>query len=458
MITSLSLKNFKVFRSLNNLRVAPITVLSGKNSSGKSSVLHSLLLLKQSLTDELLEEALVLDGTYLQYTHLREIAYDLPVEAIAAIEYDFLLRSPDNGLNGRIAFEIRNKPLPKNPKRKGPVINRLTWESSKDHGTIRLRKGSYTWPADVKIELPTMPKDVKASGRLRVEFQHFLPHFFLKPVTFEEEGKRNTGYLHLSMSYQDVSLVSLCRLLREELSLLRYLGPSRAVPRRAYVHYSARHYELDDDGANAAHIFWLRRNELVNWKQSRIPLHEAVYNCLKLMGLHQPVKPKRSSRFVYQILVGTGLGKQKDVTLADVGFGYSQVLPIILRGLLSEQNALLLFEQPEIHLHPSAKARLADLLIAFKESGRRMIVETHSTELINCLQLRVLEEKCPPEDINVSFVSLSSDKASQGASVKQLSLAQDGMFDEWPDGFCDESEKLSRKILETSVKKEVSYA
>lgn len=109
-------------------------------------------------------------------------------------------------------------------------------------------------------------------------------------------------------------------------------------------------------------------------------------------------------------------------------------------------------------MHPSAKARLADLFIAFKESGRRMIIETHSTELINCLQLRVVEEKCSPEDINVAFVSLSNDKASPGASVRQLSLAQDGMFDKWPEGFCDESEKLARKILETSVRKEVSHA
>ena len=85
-------------------------------------------------------------------------------------------------------------------------------------------------------------------------------------------------------------------ILTGDLRGIEYLGPSRAIPRRAYVHYSPRRYDLDDDGGNAAHVFWLRRGETVNWRNENVPLEEAVHDCLSLMGLHQRVTPKKSGQ------------------------------------------------------------------------------------------------------------------------------------------------------------------
>ena len=454
MITGMAVKNFKAFSSLPRLLISPITVLSGTNSSGKSSILHSLLLLKQSLSQELPEEALILDGQYLQYTHLKEISFGVPHPESASIEDEFELKEAD-GFSGTLSFEIRHKPLPQAKEKKGPAINSFSWWPGKNgkEMTINLRKGRYRCPKRLMADFPPLPKRYKTSEKpLLLEFRHFLPENFLVPAQLKE--KEPDLYLTLPLvGYVQSPLTRLIEMLKQDLSRIEYLGPSRAIPRRAYVHYSAQRYELDEDGGNAAYVFYLRRNEKVQWRNKQVPLEHAVHDCLSVMGLHQHVTPKRAGHIVYQLLVDTSSEPTRKVTLADVGFGYSQVLPIILRGLLAKKNALLLFEQPEIHLHPSSKAKLAELFLAFIESGNRVIVETHSTELINNLQLKVIEDPAIAEKINMVFIEPPDPEGKEGSRITQLNLKEDGMFDAWPDGFCDESEKLARALLEARVKK-----
>jgi predicted ATPase len=184
-----------------------------------------------------------------------------------------------------------------------------------------------------------------------------------------------------------------------------------------------------------------------------MPLAEAFDECVKLMGLKQQVRPRQSSRIVYRLEVDTSSEPAKRVTIADVGFGYSQVLPIILRGLLAPRESLVLFEQPEIHLHPSCRANLADLFLGFASTGRRVIVETHSTELIDRLRLHVVQDPSIAHLINLVFVEGPKPGSREGSTIRQLSLDEDGMLDDWPEGFCDESEKLARALIEARTKK-----
>ena len=456
MISKLSLGNFKAFSNLNGLEIKPITILSGKNSIGKSTILQSLLLLKQSLTNEHPGEALTLEGNFLQYSHLRELAFGLPKEKQAKIFYSFELVK-DNIKLGKLSFEFRHKDLPMDKDRKGTVVNRFSWQGVDDRkkSNIFLKKREYVLPLYIKVKIPP-PRDYEFSSKRTVEFEIFIPNLILQEVIplqkkkENEKGMRTAGFPTFLLKS---SLAVLCDDLEEDLRQIKYLGPSRATPRRAYIQYTEKHYDLDPDGANAAQVYWLRRNENINWMGEKVKLKKGVEECLKMIGFNQRVTPSRSSKIVYQLLVESSYDPTKKVTIADVGFGYSQVLPIILLGLLSEDNALLLFEQPEIHLHPSSKAKLADIFIAFSKSNKRLIIETHSTELINCMQLRVIQDPTLRKIINVSFIEESKEKNSPGAQIRQLSLRDDGMFDRWPEGFCDETENLSRKIIEANIKR-----
>ncbi|MCY3638028.1 MAG: AAA family ATPase, partial [Chloroflexi bacterium] len=104
------------------------------------------------------------------------------------------------------------------------------------------------------------------------------------------------------------------------------------------------------------------------------------------------------------------------VTLADVGYGINQILPVIIEGIASQEGAILCVEQPEIHLHPRLQANIADLMIdtIADEPGKRKqwIVETHSELLITRLQRRIREGKISPDDISVLYVDPSDDNGA----------------------------------------------
>ena len=132
-------------------------------------------------------------------------------------------------------------------------------------------------------------------------------------------------------------------------------------------------------------------------------------------------------------------GQQVTVTLADVGYGINQLLPVIIEGVASQERTILCIEQPEIHLHPRLQANISDLMIdtIADEPGKRKqwIVETHSELLILRLQRRIREGKIKPEDISVLYVDPNDDSV-EGSAIKVLRLGEDSYFkDPWPDGF-----------------------
>ena len=125
------------------------------------------------------------------------------------------------------------------------------------------------------------------------------------------------------------------------------------------------------------------------------------------------------------------------VTLADVGFGINQLLPIITEGLTREKNAIICVEQPEIHLHPRLQANIADLMIETSKGKdeKQWIVETHSELLIRRIQRHIREGTLNPNDVSVLYVNPGDD----GSKIEVLELDEDGDFtDEWPHGFFDE--------------------
>ena len=125
-----------------------------------------------------------------------------------------------------------------------------------------------------------------------------------------------------------------------------------------------------------------------------------------------------------------------NVSLLDVGFGISQILPVIVQSMLS-QNKTIVIEQPEIHIHPRLQAQLGSLLAESIKSplNNRFVIETHSEHLLLRLQKLIRKGEFSKDDISIIYV----DRDSNGSSCLQLRLDSDGDFiDEWPNGFFDE--------------------
>ena len=128
-------------------------------------------------------------------------------------------------------------------------------------------------------------------------------------------------------------------------------------------------------------------------------------------------------------------GSGVEVAFNDVGFGISQMLPIIVQAVASEKK-IITIEQPEVHIHPRLQAEIGDLLVeTMQTNGHQFLVETHSEHLILRLRKLVREKKLKPADLCVLHVA----RGKQGAEVQRIHVGEDGSFlDEWPGGFFPE--------------------
>lgn len=145
-------------------------------------------------------------------------------------------------------------------------------------------------------------------------------------------------------------------------------------------------------------------------------------------------------------------GGSRPVRLSSVGVGVSQALPVILLCLLSEPAELLIFEQPELHLHPALQKRLADFLLVFVRAGRQILVETHSDHLVNRLRYQVASDDT--DEIR-NVVKLIFAEQKDGITTYRESAINEygGLSEDWPDGFLDISARSAQDLVRQSLRK-----
>ena len=237
-----------------------------------------------------------------------------------------------------------------------------------------------------------------------------------------------------------------CSTFRCLLEGLAYLGPLRSQPQRHYE----RHYEFSSDttsyyvGQTGEYLssILFQRPELVEQVNEDLERLKVKYQ-LKVSKLQYEEGPSPSNVFSLR-LVDTDTGI--DASLRDVGFGISQVLPIVMQNRLSEKKTLLI-EQPEIHLHPAHQAELGDMFIrsALGEQHNTLLLETHSEHLLLRIMRRMRETstgKLPegaipvrPEDVAVLFVESDGSQSI----VREMPLNERGdLVKAWPGGFFEE--------------------
>ena len=181
-------------------------------------------------------------------------------------------------------------------------------------------------------------------------------------------------------------------------------------------------------------------------------LAEGLRHWLRELGIVEDVAVEARGRAGVSIEVRpTDLDRQ--VELASVGVGVSQVLPVLTVCLLAEPGDIVLLEQPELHLHPALQMRLADFLLACVDSGRQIIVETHSEHLVNRLRRRVAEDGS--NDVGELVRIVFAERDAEGHTVFRPSDINPlgGLSEDWPDGFLDLGARDAQKLLQAGLAK-----
>jgi len=254
------------------------------------------------------------------------------------------------------------------------------------------------------------------------------------------------------------------------LKKFHYIGPLRDEPHRYYQFYDIRNLDIGNKGQFAAQILTLEGElQIPTFKTFEIIDGKLIFEKVKLKDLSlkkglsiwlnklnlPSINPKKLEYILFKIVVN--LQKSDEyVTLQDVGFGISQILPVYVESLRMEKGHTLVLEQPEIHLHPSMQSKLADFLISMAISGKNFLIETHSEHLINRICLRIAQDHSNTIKNIISLVFVDPPKEDRtgkfiGSKIKKIILNNYGEIENWPVGFFDGLD--SGKIIQAAINK-----
>jgi predicted ATPase len=284
---------------------------------------------------------------------------------------------------------------------------------------------------------------------------------FLKTAEKLTELNNNAEGLEVLTDIQSPTSVSFEWITRFFTSKVRYLGPLRADPGTVQQQFAPTS-ELDDVGQKgeyAAVVYQANQLAQIEYydpfslQVEQATLQEALNKWSQYLGVASHVRTEKLNGVTWQVALKEG---QQPRLLPEVGFGVSQILPILVMGLLAPKNTLLLIEQPELHLHPRVQARLGDFFVGLAKCNKQCIIETHSENLVSQLRYHIVQAGGQEKsDCMIYFVDQDETGASRFDPVE---ISPNGNILNWPDGFFDETMLQEDRITAASLKKRAGNA
>lgn len=472
MFETLSIKNFKAFSGWQDIKLAPITLIYGPNSSGKSSIIHSIMLLKQSITRPSIQGGLVANGDYVELGDYASMIHRHDVKGIMSfrfsympvkkqnysdfaifsafgtshrrhyhLEYSFsedvanhngfsylssmavsvrsesgegeiFSTSLNSELAGRNDYDQSSRLV---AAKRYKFSDNTAWHSAKNYLDRRLRAGTKPIDIDRMLDGASFLSDLNYST----------------PSLVMSEAKLKADSSFQSQIILNAALSDLAKELKEKFNSITYLGPLRSHPSRFYAPKVDQSDSVGKQGEFIAKYLYESPGivERINgWFKS----FEVPYK-LETVNLGTPVTGPVISLQLEDQRTHVKVGP------SDVGFGIGQMLPIIVEGTV-RTDSVICVEQPEIHLHPRLQAHLANFFVETCENNQ-WIIETHSESLILRLQSMIERKLVSPNKISIIYV----EPTSKGGEVIPIRLDRDGDFiDAWPEGFFEE--RLKEKL------------
>ena len=423
-ISRIAVAGYKSICEEQSIDIAPLTVLAGANSSGKSSMLQPLLLLRQTMEASYDPGPLLLDGPHVRFSKAEQLlspgasgfSLQLDTDAGGSITNRYALK-PEGG------FELRGMDF------------------------VRASDGSSgTLAVDTPSEeiFATMPEAVRAYARSSNEGATLAP-------------RRARGLMQIRVS----GGLGLCaELMQLDARADDLWAPGEAIfwavlaaiavpglrgsPARSYPRA-----EIDAHfpGAFESYVASL----IAHWADSdQDRLTGLIWN-LRHIGIARYLRSERidDTRIELQVArlpAGERFNNIDLVNIVDVGFGVSQALPVLTALIAANPGQLVCIEQPELHLHPRAQSRMADILVNAARRGVRVVVETHSDLLLRGVQTAIAKGNIEPVDVSLNW--FTRDAKTGLTKVSKAALDKDGAFGEWPADFDEVALRAEREYLD----------
>ena len=441
-ITALSVEGFKSIDAELSLELNPLTILAGTNSSGKSSALQPLLLLKQTLEAPYDPGPLLLNGPNVEFTSVSQ----------------FLCMSKGKTEEGTFSF--------------GGVTQ------VEFSGNTKVNSSCKTFFRKNRMEPLELEKQVsQLLGQPESGKWEFIPRVTelentqfrgsFSPTFFGKET--GTLYLH--------STRSRC-FIRAVITPEQTPNPTRVIPAIPWILDSGpfanaiiqvihvpglrgnpkRNYPVTAVGDRFPGTFEKYVATIVAYAQNN--RHRAFLNELETdlreLGLAWHIEARAVDDAQVELLVNRLPAPNRSsvievVNIADVGFGVSQTLPVVVALLTAKPGQLVFIEQPEIHLHPRAQVAMAGLLARAANRGVQVVIETHSSLLLLGIQRLVADETLDPAKVKLHW--FTRNETTGLTNVTSGSLDPAGAFGDWPEDFDDVILSAQQQYLDAAEKK-----
>lgn len=447
-VEAVRFENFMAFRDTGWIELKPICLLFGRNSSGKSAIIRALRLLKQSLDQDnesqplmfVTEEGVdvgdfrtVLHGQQLQRdTEPQQLVFHFRCDLVNTYDHkripsstltiDALRRRINSRLEQRRGDPISARDTPgildlslgfswdDRDQHVVPVLVRIDcpWQivrdqslttvfearrepefldsSKEDRIADKAEADRWTWrpewilSSDLLMEYYRTPNDADFSAAVQ-QVSGVLP-------TLTDSARVVPDDPHSESDFQLVKTIlqAFRTIIRLYFESMEYLGPIRPGPQRVYM--------LDRHEREA----WRRQglDPFLNFLEEDIDaaIKDRIAPWLEKLRIGTGADPNKYAANELGLMASisvTEVGGAHPVGLVDYGFGASQILPVLIQCLAARPGTLVMVEQPELHLHPDAQARIADLFVEMANQGVRFLLETHSESLILRLRRRMAE-------------------------------------------------------------------
>lgn len=465
--TELNLTNFKRFSSQPINMSSKVTLLLGPNSSGKSSVIKALLGLKQTASPSNENEVFSAQGEYVDLGVYKDYVTDHDIKKKIKIalklreSLDPFGRRAEQDLQIEFCFghdfateQARLLEIFVRDQTKGGLtLISLTKKQTRDSFLLTISDslgnqllseifGNKDSPQRAPL-LAVWTNGVSVLAGDRYQFS-------LVATKVKSEPNKDF-FRNLPVSLLTRLVSSVLRGLDRDFF---YTGPLRRSPSRSYGR-TAHLLSVGPAGEHTPSVLANLKSRAAKERSKERPQSKRLDQLNKWVEAIFPgcrIESKAVEELVKLEIVRADGGRE---VISDVGFGISQVLPILVQAAVMPAHTTLLIEQPELHLHPSAQTKLAEVIADASNSGRRFLIETHSEHFVRGLQLAVsngsakkglLANRLQPSDIAFIYVPRSP------AAPHELSLDEWGEFsDLWPSGFFDEGYLAAMKLLQNKI-------